>query len=116
MSGSYFANLTRSALEYISSIFFKVELEKPTQTVVIKLKGLAYTAIESSRLVFIPNSDNSAQMVVYLNSVLNEEQTIEMEFLIQFDSPINKMEGYFWNGGTKEKVDYFDIIIESYKK
>jgi len=95
---------------------FEVELKKPTTTVVIKLKALAYNAIKSSRLVITPIGDNSAQKVIYLNSILKEGQTTEMEFLIEFDSPTQKMEAYFWNGGTKEKVDYFDIVIESYER
>jgi len=95
---------------------FKFEIEKPIHTLVIKLKALAYNAIKSSRLVITPIGDNSTQKVFYLNSFLKQGQTTEMEFIIEFGSPTQKIEAYFWNGGTKEKVNYFDIVIESYMK
>ena len=95
---------------------FKVELTKPTKTVVIKLNAFAYNAINSSRLVISTIESNLEQYVVYLKSYLEKDNTVEMEFLIEFANPVSVFEVYAWNAGTQEKVDYSEFIIESFEK
>lgn len=95
---------------------FKVDLGKPVQSVVIKLSAYAHNSIDNSRLVITPIEENTKQKVSYLNSYLYEGETVEMEFLIDFSEPTQGFEAYFWNAGTNEKVDYFDIVIENYEK
>ena len=95
---------------------FKVELNTPTQTIVLNLKVKAYTSIESSRLVIIPIGDNSEQHVIYMNSNLENGNTVELEYLVEFSSPTDHFEVYIWNGGSSEKVECFDVVIESYNK
>lgn len=92
-----------------------VQLSNPTKRVVIKLDGFAYHLIESSRLVVTSTRNSPEQRVVYLEAYLKTNQSIEMEFLIEFEQPTDRIEVYAWNGGTKEKVDYSDVVIESYK-
>jgi hypothetical protein len=94
---------------------FKIELKHKTNTIVIRFNGLAQSNIHSSRLV-ITNTFDNQQQVVYLDSYLKSGTDVKMEYVVDFDSSSLNFEAYFWNGGTTEKVDYFEIEIESFKK
>ena len=94
---------------------FKIDLKYKTNTFVIRFIGLAQSNINSSRLV-ITNTFDNQQQVIYLDSFLKNGTDVIMEYVVDFDSSSFNFEAYFWNGGTTEKVDYFDIFVESFEK
>jgi len=95
---------------------FQFQLTQPSSSIVIRLSAIGYSTIENTRLVMTSIGDNSEQGVIYLKSDLQNEDTVELEYLIEFSNSVQKFEAYVWNGGSNEKVECFDVVIESYKK
>lgn len=94
---------------------FSVELDNPTQKIVIGFKALAQTLISDSRLVLTTPNENIGPSTIYLKEFMVLGTKTQMEYLLEFNEPINEFEAYFWNGNTEEIVDYSDFKVQSYQ-
>jgi len=94
---------------------FLVKLGQSTHKIVISFNALAQTEILESRFVLTTIEESSQSKVIYLKDFMVLNTKTQMEYLIEFDLAITSFEAYFWNGNTKEIVDYSDFTIESYK-
>jgi hypothetical protein len=92
-----------------------INMHKRTSKIVVSWNALAQAEILESRLVITTIEKKPQSKVIYLKEFMVLNSNTEMEFLIEFDFPINSIELYFWNGNTNEKVDYSELKIISYE-
>ena len=103
-----------NALETYSPSF-QINFKQPTQKIVVSFKSLAQTTISESRLVINSIEAMPQNKIIYLKDFMVLNSNIKMEYLIEFDFPITSFQAYFWNGNSKEIVDYSDFVVESYQ-
>jgi hypothetical protein len=93
---------------------FKVNLDEPSQKLVLSFTALAQSQISESRLVISSIEDHPQTKVIYLKDFMVINSPTQMEYLLEFEIKIMSFEAYFWNGNTKEVVDYSNLSVESY--
>lgn len=94
---------------------FEVNLNQPTKKIVLSFNALAHSPISESRLVLTTIKNQPQTKVIYLKEFMLQNVTNNMEFLVEFNAPINSFKAYFWNGNSKEMVNYSNFRVESYK-
>lgn len=95
---------------------FQVNFKETAKAIVLSMKARANTLIEHSRLVITCGGGSPEQRVIYLNSHVKNGNTVELEYLIELETPTYNMEVYVWNGGSSEELECFDVAVESYVK
>ena len=97
------------------SASFLVHFKTPVQKLVLSFDGLAQTSISESRLVLNTIEASPQNKVIYLKEFMVLNAITPMEFLVEFTQPTQGVKAYFWNGNSKEIVDYSDFKVETFK-
>lgn len=73
------------------------------------------TPVEETRLVVkASGGDREIQRSYQLSQFLKEDKWVPMEFLIEPPFGFTYFEVYFWNAGTKEKVEFRKLRLQHY--
>ncbi len=97
---------------YSASIDLNISSVRPGSKVKISFDARARDIIKETKAVYILDENRSVFM---LSHYLKKDQWVNIQFLIEPNSIIkNAVVLYFWNGGTKEKVEIKNLNVNHY--